>query len=66
VGYVCTTRTSETLGWQYGLALVHREHAFPGRRIHLCHEETPGERVTSTAFVISPHFYDPRGQRLRR
>ena len=65
VGYVCTTRSSEALGWQYGLALVHREHAFPGRRIHLCHEETPGERVTSTAFVISPHFYDPRGQRLR-
>ncbi|MCY3679445.1 MAG: hypothetical protein OXH66_17930 [Gemmatimonadetes bacterium] len=65
VGYVCTTRSSEALGWQYGLALVHREHAFPGRRIHLCHEETPGERVTSTAFVISPHFYDPRGLRLR-
>ena len=65
VGYVCTTRSSEALGWQYGLALVHREHAFPGRRIHLCHEETPGERVTSTAFVVSPHFYDPRGLRLR-
>ena len=65
VGYVCTTRSSDTLGWQYGLALVHREHAFPGRRIHLCHEEAPGQRVTSTAFVTSPHFYDPRGERLR-
>ena len=30
IGYVCTTRRSETLGWQYGMALVREEHAVRG------------------------------------
>lgn len=65
VGYVCTTRRSETLGWQYGMALVREEHAAKGATISLQEEEKPGKRATSSATVTSPHFYDPKGTRLR-
>ncbi|WP_419947623.1 glycine cleavage T C-terminal barrel domain-containing protein, partial [Candidatus Palauibacter sp.] len=63
-GFVCTTRHSETLGWQYGLALVEERLAERGRSLDLY--ESPGRRtVRSTATVVPPHFYDPKGQRLR-
>jgi len=63
-GFVCTTRRSETLGWQYGLALVEDRLAERGRSLDLY--ESPGRRtVRSTATVVPPHFYDPKGQRLR-
>ena len=65
VGYVCTTRRSETLGWQYGMALVRDGHAAKGGTIYLQEEEKPGKRATFSATVISPHFYDPKGKRLR-
>ena len=65
VGYVCTTRRSETLGWQYGMALVREEHSAKGATISLQEEEKPGQRATFCATVISPHFHDPKGTRLR-
>ena len=65
VGYVCTTRRSETLGWQYGMALVRDGHAAKGATIFLQEEEKPGKRATFSATVQSLHFYDPEGTRLR-
>ncbi len=65
VGYVCTTRRSETLGWQYGMALVRDGHAAKGGRIHLHEEKAPGKSATYSATVVSPPFYDPKGTRLR-
>lgn len=65
VGYVCTTRRSEALGWQYGMALVRDGHAAKGAIISLQEEPKPGRRATFSATVQSPHFYDPRGARLR-
>ena len=65
VGYVCTTRRSDTLGWQYGMALVRDGHAAKGATISLQQEEKPGKRATFSATVTSPHFYDPKGTRLR-
>ena len=65
VGYVCTTRRSDTLGWQYGMALVRDEFAAKGGTIQFQQEEKPGKRATFSATVTSPHFYDPRGTRLR-
>ena len=65
VGYVCTTRRSDTLGWQYGMALVRDGHAAQGATISLQEEEKPGERATFSATVQSPHFHDPKGTRLR-
>ncbi|MDE0650522.1 MAG: glycine cleavage T protein (aminomethyl transferase), partial [Gammaproteobacteria bacterium] len=65
VGYVCTTRRSEALGWQYGMALVSDGHAAKGGTLSLQEEQKPGERATFSATVTSPHFYDPRGTRLR-
>ena len=63
-GFVCTTRHSESLGWQYGLALVEDRLAERGRSLDLY--ESLGRRTArSTATVVPPHFYDPRGQRLR-
>jgi len=65
VGYVCTTRRSEALGWQYGMALVRDGHAAKGATLSLQEEQKPGKRATFSATVTSPHFYDPRGTRLR-
>lgn len=65
VGYVCTTRRSETLGWQYGMALVRDGHAVKGGRLRIQDEEAPGKRATCSARVVSPPFYDPEGTRLR-
>ncbi len=63
-GFVCTTRHSETLGWQYGLALVEDRLAERGRSLDLY--ESLGRRAArSTAAVVPPHFYDPQGTRLR-
>ncbi len=65
VGYVCTTRRSEALGWQYGMALVRDGHAAKGATLSLQEEHKPGKRTTFSATAISPHFYDPSGTRLR-
>ena len=65
VGYVCTTRRSEALGWQYGMALVRDGYAAKGATLSLQEEQKPGKRATFSATAISPHFYDPRGTRLR-
>lgn len=64
VGYTCTTRFSETLGWQYGMALVKDAHAAQGGEITLCQSLGRDSR-TYGARVIAPHFYDPEGARLR-
>ncbi|WP_420633213.1 FAD-dependent oxidoreductase [Candidatus Palauibacter sp.] len=62
-GFVCTTRFSETLGWQYGLALVEDRLAKRGGTLDLY--ESEGRRARrSTATVVPPHFYDPEGERL--
>lgn len=63
-GFVCTTRHSETLGWQYGLALVEDRLAERGRSLDL-YESLGRRTVRSTATVVPPHFHDPKGQRLR-
>ncbi len=65
VGYVCTTRRSETLGWQYGMALVREEHAVRRGRLNIYENVGSGRKSTCTATVVAPHFYDPRGERLR-
>ena len=63
-GFVCTTRHSETLGWQYGLALVEDRLAERGRSLDL-YESLGRQTVRSSATVVPPHFYDPKGTRLR-
>ena len=63
-GFVCTTRFSETLGWQYGLALVEDRLAERGREIDL-YESGGRDAARSRATIVSPHFYDPGGERLR-
>ena len=65
VGYVCTTRRSETLGWQYGMALVREEHAVRGGTLNIYENMGSGRKSTCTATVVAPHFYDPKGERLR-
>lgn len=65
VGYVCTTRRSEALGWQYGMALVREGVAVKGHSIHIRQEETPGRDESCTATVVALPFYDPEGRRLR-
>ena len=65
VGYVCTTRRSETLGWQYGMALVREEHAARGAGLNIYENLGSGRKSTCSATVVAPHFYDPRGERLR-
>ena len=65
VGYVCTTRRSEALGWQYGMALVREGVAVRGGSIRIRQEEAPGRAVSCTATVVPPPFYDPGGKRLR-
>ena len=64
VGFVCTTRRSETLGWQYGLALVEDRLAKRGGTLDL-YESLGSRAVRSKATVVPPHFYDPKGERLR-
>lgn len=64
VGHVCTTRRSDTLGWQYGMALVREEVAVKGR-LELRDGIGRGRRDTWAAIVVTPPFYDPAGKRLR-
>ena len=64
VGYVCTTRFSEALRGQFGMALVNDACANKGQEISLC--QALGKRHDEyTATVVPPHFYDPDGARLR-
>ena len=64
VGYVCTTRSSEALDFDYGMALVYDGYAIKGEEITMC--QALGQRHDEyKATVIPPHFYDPDGQRLR-
>lgn len=64
VGFTCTTRFSETLGWQYGMALVNDRLAVEGQEISLF-QGLGQARLRYTATVVPPHFYDPEGKRLR-
>jgi sarcosine oxidase subunit alpha len=64
VGFACTTRFSETLGWQYGMALVNDRYAAEGHEINL-YQGLGQSTERYTAMVIPPHFYDPEGKRLR-
>ena len=64
VGFACTTRFSDTLGWQYGMALVFDQHAVEGNEINL-YQDLGQASDHYTAKVIPPHFYDPEGKRLR-
>ncbi len=64
VGYVCTTRFSESLDCKYGMALVNDGYAIKGEEIRMC--QSLGKRHDEyTATVVPPHFYDSDGQRLR-
>ena len=65
VGYICTTRHSDTLGWQYGMALVHEKYAKKGDIVNIYDTCDDKSSFTCTARVMSPHFYDPKGVRLR-
>lgn len=64
VGYVCTTRISPSLGWQYGMALVREDQAEEGGTINIYEGLGRGE-TRCTATVVAPPFYDPAGERLR-
>ena len=64
VGFVCTTRMSETLGWRFGMALVLDRLATPGGALHI-YEGLGRETARCAATVVPPHFYDPEGERLR-
>ncbi len=64
VGFACTTRFSETLGWQYGMALVNDCYAVEGSKINL-YQGLGQSTEHYTAKVIRPQFYDPEGKRLR-
>ena len=63
-GFVCTTRYSEALGWQYGMALVNDHLAVSGGTLHIFEQLGRGA-TRCTATVVPPHFYDPDGERLR-
>jgi sarcosine oxidase subunit alpha len=64
VGYACTTRFSETLGWQYGMALLDEPYTQEGSEINF-YQGLGQDSKRYTATVIPPHFYDPEGRRLR-
>ena len=64
VGFVCTTRGSEALGWQFGMALVLDRFATLGSTLQLF-ESLGGETERCVATVVPAHFYDPKGERLR-
>ena len=64
VGFVCTTRKSEALGWQFGMALVQDEFAALDGTIQI-YENFGGKPAHCAATVVSPTFYDPEGKRLR-
>ncbi|MBM4187176.1 MAG: FAD-dependent oxidoreductase [Gemmatimonadetes bacterium] len=64
VGYLCTTRMSETLGWQYGLALITDRHAPEGGTVQI-YSNPRGTPSVTHGTVVAPHFYDPEGARLR-
>lgn len=63
-GFLCTARFSETLGWRYGLALVEDRLAERGRQLEL-YEARERRAARWRATVVPPHFYDPKGTRLR-
>jgi sarcosine oxidase subunit alpha len=62
-GFVCTTRYSHSLGYQYGMALVRDDLAKSGGSINI-YEKLSGEPRRSSATIVSRHFYDPDGLRL--
>jgi len=64
IGYVCTARRSDTLGWPYGLALIRDEFAAEGSR-RAVYENPGGDPRRTSIMLIPPRFYDPGGERLR-
>lgn len=66
LGFVCTTRYSEALGWRFGMALVKERAIGDGDVAGLEIYENLGGRPRRThATIVPPHFYDPDGTRLR-
>ncbi len=63
-GFVCTTRSSESVGWRFGMALVLDQLAAPDSTLHI-YENLGGRAARWSATVVPPHFYDPDGKRLR-
>ena len=66
VGHVCTTRRSETLGWQYGMALVREGHAVRGGTIRLFRGRggMAGAQLPPPRWCRCPST-TPEGERLR-
>ncbi len=65
VGYICTTRRSESLGWQYALALIEDGQAPEGGTLTLYENPGADRGRYAKATVVAPPFYDPEGERLR-
>ena len=64
LGYVCTTRYSEALGYRYALALLRDGTTGRSRSVELF-QDLGGGPERFAALVVPPHFYDPDGVRLR-
>jgi sarcosine oxidase subunit alpha len=62
-GYVATMRKSVTTGQAVGMALVEKQLAEIGTRLHIFEDECNGVRLN--AQVVPMPFYDPEGKRMR-
>ena len=62
LGHITSVSYSPALGHYVGLALVADGNARKGRRLFACHA-VKGENIEVE--VVSPHFVDPDGERLR-
>ena len=60
VGYVCTTRFSESLRGQYGMALVNDACAIKGAGNRIMPGTGQASRQDIRRRSCHPHFYDPR------
>ena len=47
------------------MALVHEKYAKNGKIINIYEQRDNKSSFVCTARVMSPHFYDPKGVRLR-
>ena len=62
LGYITSVSYSPELGHYVGLALVSNGRSRLGDRMYACHT-VKGENIEVE--VVSPHFVDPDGKRLR-
>ena len=63
LGYVCTARYSDALGFPVGFALVEAPHASPGSRLAIFQDGCGGELIHGE--VVETPFYDAGGERMR-